>query len=106
MSAPGHAEGVFAFSWSKWSTSPTLGRRQFVMRAADWADQGGAGTEQEEGLVTGGEGRDMELSPQHQVERREARGGKYTDIVCHAELAQMTLPLPWVIINCGGQHVN
>jgi len=39
--------GVFAFSWSKWSASPTLSRRQFVMRAAEWADQGGAGTEQE-----------------------------------------------------------
>ena len=39
--------GVFAFSWSKWSASLALGRRQFVMRAAEWADQGGAGTEQE-----------------------------------------------------------
>ena len=39
--------GVFAFSWSKWSASPTLGRRHFVMRAAEWVDQGGAGTEQE-----------------------------------------------------------
>ena len=39
--------GVFAFSWSKWSASPTLGRWQFVMKAAEWADQGGVGTEQE-----------------------------------------------------------
>ena len=39
--------GVFAFSWSKWSASPTLCRWQFVMRAAEWADQGGAGTEPE-----------------------------------------------------------
>ena len=49
--------GVFAFSWSKWSASLTLGRRQFVMRAAEWADQGGAETEQEVrgGLKQGGE---------------------------------------------------
>ena len=39
--------GVFAFSWGTWSTSPTLGRLQFVMRAATCVDQGGAGTEQE-----------------------------------------------------------
>ena len=49
--------GVFAFSWSKWSASPTLSRRQFVMRAAEWADQGGAGTEQEPAwfLMVGGD---------------------------------------------------
>ena len=39
--------GVFVFSWSKWSASLTHGKRQFVMRAADWMDEGGAGTEQE-----------------------------------------------------------
>ena len=39
--------GVFAFSWSKWSASLALGRRQFVMRAAEWGDEGGAGTERE-----------------------------------------------------------
>ena len=56
--------GVFAFSWSKWSASPTLSRRQFVMRAAEWADQGGAGTEQEVrggGCDRGGGGRDRDM---------------------------------------------
>ena len=47
--------GVFAFSWSKWSASPALGRRQFVMRAAEWDDEGGAGTEREvRGAYDGG----------------------------------------------------
>ena len=49
--------GVFAFSWSKWSASPALGRRQFVMRAAEWGDEGGAGTEREvRGAYDGGGG--------------------------------------------------
>ena len=49
--------GVFAFSWSKWSASPELGRRQFVMRAAEWGDEGGAGTEREvRGAYDGGGG--------------------------------------------------
>ena len=49
--------GVFAFSWSKWSASPALGRQQFVMRAAEWGDEGGAGTEREvRGAYDGGGG--------------------------------------------------
>ena len=48
--------GVFAFSWSKWSASPALGRRQFVMRAAEWGDESGAGTEREVRAAYDGEG--------------------------------------------------
>ena len=60
---------MFAFSWSKWLASPTLGRRQFVMRAAEWVDQGGAGTGRGgiwscsiggDDSITKGEGRDMD----------------------------------------------
>ena len=57
MCPPVHLSGVFAFSWSKWSASPALGRRQFVMRAAEWGDEGGAGTEKEvRGAYDGGGG--------------------------------------------------
>ena len=52
--------GVFGFSWSKWSASLTLSRRQFVMRAAEWADQGGAGTEQEDRMGCDRGGKDMD----------------------------------------------
>ena len=48
--------GVFAFSWSKWSASLALGRWQFVMRAAEWGDEGGAGTEKEVRGAYDGEG--------------------------------------------------
>ena len=67
--------GVFAFSWSKWSASPALGRRQFVMRAAEWGDEGGAGTEREVRGAYDGEGgviwTDQELD-----ERRGGRGSQ------------------------------
>ena len=60
--------GVFAFSWSKWSASPALGRRQFVMRV------GRGQRERSEGLMMGG-GRviwtDQELD-----ERRGGRGSQ------------------------------
>ena len=61
MCPPAHAEWVFALSWSKWSASPALSRRQFVMRAAEWGDEGGARTEQVvRGAYDGEGGSDMD----------------------------------------------
>ena len=39
MCAPGHAEWDVCLLLGKWSASPTLGRRQFVMRAAECVDR-------------------------------------------------------------------
>ena len=65
--------GVFAFSWSKWSASPTLGRWQFVMRAAEWVGQGQS--KRSEGACDRGEGYGA-VVPEVMTRSRRGRGGE------------------------------
>ena len=82
MCAPGHAEWGVCLLLELRSASPTLGRRQLVMRAAEWADQGGAETEQEVRgeLVTGGRGGIWSCSTggNDSITKGEGRGEMWT----------------------------
>ena len=89
--------GVFAFSWSKWSASPALGRRQFVMRAAEWEDAGGAGTDREvRGAYDGGGGGGVIWTDQELDFNLcwNLPAVCETSVLCTAHLSPLPLPLP------------